>query len=146
MSTFEKNLARDWLAFGGAKLPIIPAQHLGRQFMCLHAQVGVSRIAEQQSMEMPSLAPACSGRPYRYAYVTSSRFVGPRGWGPPQVVYPFVNTPTVFLFIVIRRCPCEEAGCVCRQAAHPLFFTLSLDAVPARRQGESADKLQKRLP
>ncbi|BDA40369.1 beta,beta-carotene 15,15'-dioxygenase [Coccomyxa sp. Obi] len=55
--------------------------------------VNVSRVAEQQSMEMPCVAPACSGRPYSHAYVIGSHFAGHSGWGPPQDILKVTMPP-----------------------------------------------------
>ncbi|CAL8467343.1 g6880 [Coccomyxa elongata] len=55
--------------------------------------VDVSRVAEQQSMEMPCVAPASSGRSYSHAYVIGSHFAGNSGWGPPQDILKVTMPP-----------------------------------------------------
>lgn len=73
------------------------------------AQVEVSRIEEERSMEMPVVAPECSGRPYRYAYALSSRVAGRHHWGAPQV---HITGQELRVFTCVFEAQQERHGCL----------------------------------
>ena len=48
-------------------------------------QVDRHPILIDRASELPSVAPAVTGKPHKHAYVGSSRITGKSNWGPQQV-------------------------------------------------------------